>query len=581
MLCRACRVHVRRDFPYCLHCGTVRRGVRTTDFGAPELSVDGRSIALVKQVTTIGRAPDNDVVLDDPSVSRHHARITRRDNDFTVEDLGSVNDTTVDGHSAAGRRVPLLDGAALAVGDVDLGFAQPRSSVIGGKTVLGRTEHTALGTVEDDAAPEATEPLTARPRRRSGWALKQVAAPEGRDPGWVLRNTRSGKYLQLDERDVFIWNQLDGEAAVRDVLFAYAEQFGELALPRIEHTLRTFAALDLIRGLPGQRREDDRSRLRRAGSAVFRNLMRMQLSVGALDPKLDRLYRAVGWRFFTRTGVVLLWVVILAGLYGFVRAKDRQELFALGGAGAVGVVVVALAYLTALVIHELSHALAVKSYGRRVNRGGFMLMMGMPFAFMDTSDMWFGSRWSRIVVALSGPLSTAALAGAAALGAAYAPTSSVAAALLFQLAYGLYMNTLYNFNPLMPLDGYQALADGLRVPRLREEAIGYFTRGVWRDIAQRRRPGLRQVGLLGYGVAALGAAIGFMLMALLAWRSRLGPQVHKILPAPWDIVALVAVIGVVTLPIWVRIGKAARRAARRARPGAAPITGADPAEVPA
>ena len=33
---------------------------------------------------------------------------------------------------------------------------------------------------------------------------------------------------------------------------------------------------------------------------------------------------------------------------------------------------------------------AVKSYGRRVNRGGFMVMLGMPFAFVDTSDMWFG-----------------------------------------------------------------------------------------------------------------------------------------------------------------------------------------------
>src|SRR4051812_36051410 len=201
MLCRVCRVHVRRDFPYCLHCGTVRQGVRTTDFSAPELSIGRRSIALVKQVTTIGRAPDNDVVLDDPSVSRHHARITRRDNDFTVEDLGSVNDTTVDGRSAAGRRVPLLDGARLAVGDIDVGFAQPRGSVIGGKTVIGATEHTVLATVADAAAPEATEPLTGRPRRRSGWALKKLASSEGRDPRWVLRNTRTGKYLELDERD--------------------------------------------------------------------------------------------------------------------------------------------------------------------------------------------------------------------------------------------------------------------------------------------------------------------------------------------------------------------------------------------
>jgi hypothetical protein len=75
-------------------------------------------------------------------------------------------------------------------------------------------------------------------------------------------------------------------------------------------------------------------------------------------------------------------------------------------------------YVVATTAHEAAHAFAVKSYGRRVNRGGFMLMMGMPFAFVDTSDMWFGSPYSRIVVALSGPLATTGIAGGAALTAA-------------------------------------------------------------------------------------------------------------------------------------------------------------------
>src|SRR3954469_25352622 len=216
MLCRACRVHVRRDFPYCLHCGTVRAGVGPTEFAAPELTIAGtnRSIALVKPITTIGREPDNDVVLDDPSVSRHHARITRSEAGFTVQDLGSLNETTVDGRGTAGRPTLLLDGSALTVGDVDLRFAQPRDAGIGSKTEVRGTEHTILGTLEDEAAPEATEPLNVRPRRRSGWALKQVPSGPGRDPSWVLRNTRSGQYLQLDEHGVFIWNQIDGEAAV-------------------------------------------------------------------------------------------------------------------------------------------------------------------------------------------------------------------------------------------------------------------------------------------------------------------------------------------------------------------------------
>lgn len=52
-----------------------------------------------------------------------------------------------------------------------------------------------------------------------------------------------------------------------------------------------------------------------------------------------------------------------------------------------GPVLSAAGYVTALLVHELTHALAVKSYGRKVRRGGFLLMVGMPFAFVDTSDI--------------------------------------------------------------------------------------------------------------------------------------------------------------------------------------------------
>ena len=38
----------------------------------------GQSWTMVGDVLTIGRAQDNDVVLDDPQVSRYHARLLRR-----------------------------------------------------------------------------------------------------------------------------------------------------------------------------------------------------------------------------------------------------------------------------------------------------------------------------------------------------------------------------------------------------------------------------------------------------------------------------------------------------------------------
>jgi hypothetical protein len=45
----------------------------------------------------VGRSQDNDIVINDPNVSRRHARISRSDNSFVVEDLGSTNGTLLDG----------------------------------------------------------------------------------------------------------------------------------------------------------------------------------------------------------------------------------------------------------------------------------------------------------------------------------------------------------------------------------------------------------------------------------------------------------------------------------------------------
>ncbi|MET7986532.1 FHA domain-containing protein [Streptomyces sp. NPDC005281] len=574
MLCHACRVHLRRDFPYCLRCGTLRRGAAPTAYAAPQLrGLDDPAllVPLTGPLTTLGRGEDNDVVLPDGSVSRRHARIVRTESGFRIEDLDSFNGTAVAGVDLHGGAAQLADGTELSVGDVRLVFEHPRDARIGSRTMVVATQQTQLPTVVEDEAPEANGQLTARPRRRSGWALKQVPTDHGA-PRWVLNNTRTGAYLELDEREAFLWNAIDGENTVRDLLFAYAERFGELALPRIESALTAFERADLLRGLPGRPEDTGRKGWRRAGRALYRGLLKLEISFPGLDRAVTRLYQAFGWRLFTRTGVTLAWLSVAGGLVAFFAAQNGQHLLDFGGAGVLGPVLLIAGYVSALVVHELTHALAVKSYGRKVRRGGFLFMMGMPFAFVDTSDMWFGTRWSRVVVALSGPLSTAVLAGWCATGAAVLPAGP-AAAILFHLAFGLYLNTLYNFNPLMPLDGYQALTDALRVPRLREEASAYFRGGLWRDLRAGNRPGPRQTGMAAYGLAVVVGTYGFLALALLAWHSRIGDLLDGRLAEPWVTVIESAVVAMVAFPVWAAPVRWLARRVRRRR-GAAPPHGA-------
>lgn len=51
----------------------------------------------------IGRLPSNDIVFDDPTVSRVHAKISYENSDFWIEDLGSVNHTYLNGKKIKSR----------------------------------------------------------------------------------------------------------------------------------------------------------------------------------------------------------------------------------------------------------------------------------------------------------------------------------------------------------------------------------------------------------------------------------------------------------------------------------------------
>ena len=65
-----------------------------------------------KDVVAVGRDITNDIVINDPEVSRHHCRMTRTPTGCTLEDLGSTNGTFVNGQRLTGSPMaPLKDGA--------------------------------------------------------------------------------------------------------------------------------------------------------------------------------------------------------------------------------------------------------------------------------------------------------------------------------------------------------------------------------------------------------------------------------------------------------------------------------------
>ena len=76
----------------------------------------------------VGRSSRCDVVLDDPSVSREHARLWRQDDRVLCVDLGSSNGTTVDGKPVGTAPVEVEEGSTVTFGAAEFRFrSSPRA----------------------------------------------------------------------------------------------------------------------------------------------------------------------------------------------------------------------------------------------------------------------------------------------------------------------------------------------------------------------------------------------------------------------------------------------------------------------
>lgn len=101
----------------------------------------GQSFDLNKPIITVGREAGSDIVLEDPQVSRHHARLTLQAGVYVIEDLGSTNGTFLNEQRLTGTR-PINPGDQLRFGDnVVLSVS---GSLGAGETVVGQGQAPTL-----------------------------------------------------------------------------------------------------------------------------------------------------------------------------------------------------------------------------------------------------------------------------------------------------------------------------------------------------------------------------------------------------------------------------------------------------
>ena len=545
MLCRGCRRQVGRRDAFCHLCGTSLDGRA----GSFDLVLPGGARVPLSGVTTIGRAPENTLRLEDRTVSRTHARLSVEGPAPTVEDAGSTHGTLVDGRPAQGVAA-LRDGSTISVGDVDLRLERHRDEAEAGRTMVVP----ANGSVVIDAAgrPEVSQPGTEagfRPGMRPGWKLKRLEQAEGR-LRWVLSSDHMPELLRMGEDDAAIVQMLDGETSLPELMAESERRHGEAGVTRLAGLLATLGERGLLEGVdaPERRaREGLLGRLTRPRERTFR---------GAGDV-FGRLYRRGGWVLFSRPAIAVLVLLAVGGLAAFtalIVGRGGSPFVVANRIGLGGLVFLGGRFLV-VAVHEAAHALTMASFGRRVPRAGIKAIVGIPFAFVDTTEAWFEPRRRRIAISAAGPASDLAVGGLAALVALSLGAGNLRD-VVYQVALAAYVGAFYNLNPLLDRDGYHMLVDHLGEPGLRRRARERLNR---RLAGHGPPPGDSSRAIAIYGIASLVwmvLAVGFVIILTLVYLDRLTaiapPEVVWAVLGAFYLLLFVPVAFVVARPLQTR-----------------------------
>jgi putative peptide zinc metalloprotease protein len=466
MLCPNCRRQVERGATYCTVCGTSLNGAP----GLFDLVLGDRSRVPVVADLTLGRASGNTVQLVDLSVSRHHALITAGGNSAgpMLEDRGSSHGTWLDGSQVHGARA-LHDGSRIRLGNQELRIERRRSDLEPGRTlVVPPGASLVLPAAGQASVATATTRFGPRPRLRSGYALKRLAAREGTQR-WALKRLENGQFIQFSDGSAELLELLDGQHSLQELVTESERRFGDAGTARLAALLTTLSEGGFLAG------DEVADELTDPAPEPPRLLRPREIAWPGAGRFFERIYERGGWLVFSRPVLVLLAALGVVGAAAFAALVIGQygTPFVVAKKIGLGGLVFLLGRTLVVAVHETAHGLTMTSFGRTPGRAGIKVLLVFPYAFVDTSDMWFEPRRRRIAVSAAGPASDFTLGGVFSLCCLALPAGTTRD-IVFQLAFAAYIGCIFNLSPLLERDGYYILVDALREPGLRSRGREYL-----------------------------------------------------------------------------------------------------------
>jgi putative peptide zinc metalloprotease protein len=361
-----------------------------------------------------------------------------------------------------------------------------------------------------------------RPIRRLGYALKRfVTAQE--EVYYILKNLRQGSYLRLNERQLFLWNLMDGENTIQDIAVAYMSEYGSLDISILIDLLDKLEAANFLTTSKTNVYEKLDEKISSRGmfywlQKIGSTYMQKEFPLPRMDEFYTRLYQGGIKYIYTKPVLIPMFVISLLGVAAFIYLITTGEysLFRGGTSSlSLGIVMLYVASTVALFIHEGGHAFTCKHYGRVIRNSGVMIYYGMVAFYVDSTDIWMESRGPRIMVSFGGPLTGFMLGGIASLVALLSPWQ-VLNGWFYQFAFLIIIDSAMNLNPLLKWDGYYILMDYLEIPNLRARSFSFLSSGKpFYKLLHREKFNREERIFTIYGSLAIFYSVFFLIGALL------------------------------------------------------------------
>ena len=310
----------------------------------------------------------------------------------------------------------------------------------------------------------------------------QIHRHQYRGETWyVLQDLASERFHRFSPAAYFVIGLMDGKNTVQQIWDQALVQLGDDAVTQDEviQLLGQLHGADVLQcDVPPDTAELFRRRERQERQALMKRVLSVfAWQIPLLDPDrlLERLL-PLARPFFGWFGFVLWCAVVGAG--AFAAAAHWRELTEDVLDRVLlpeNLLMIWLVFPLLKLLHELGHALTVKTRGGEVHEMGVMILVLTPVPYVDASSAWaFRSKWQRFAVGGAGMMVELFIASIA-LFLWLSVEPGLFRALLYNVMLIAGVSTvLFNANPLLRFDGYYMLMDWLEIPNLRTRGTQYF-----------------------------------------------------------------------------------------------------------